>query len=210
MVQCHAVFQSLFHRCARISTYLFACKHVYRSYVTVVYRAWYTHTRQFTGVLVFRMQVHLRTHVWACMHIRVYCIWIYSRRWSCILRGCSWLKAVRFCSPCHSLSTLVKGLLGESNILQPLRPILRFSPLHPTEWNSRRRFVVSKQFIHELRLLFFYGDEKKRRKQIAAGVQLSFSFLLIHAAKLVLQLCQLCPEWLYSIHEISFSSPGSG
>lgn len=59
------------------------------------------------------------------VHDRVYfvCRCIYIRVGGLpISPVCSWSKAEsRFCSPCHSVSTLVKGLLGESNTLRSLR-----------------------------------------------------------------------------------------
>ena len=70
-------------------------------------------------------------------------------------------RRVCFCSPCRSFSTLIKGLLGESNTLWPLRPIVRLSVLRPPEGNSRRCFAVSKSFVHELHLFFSHekGDQ---------------------------------------------------
>lgn len=62
------------------------------------------HDRDRTRLCVFRMQVYIRVGGLPISPV------------------CSWSKAEsRFCSPCHSVSTLVKGLLGESNTLRPLR-----------------------------------------------------------------------------------------
>lgn len=59
-------------------------------------------TRDRTRLCVFRMQVYIRVGGLPISPV------------------CSWSKAEsRFCSPCHSVSTLVKGLLGESNTLPP-------------------------------------------------------------------------------------------
>lgn len=82
----------LFHRCARISTYLCV----------------YNHANVSCSCLVSYASVYVRVR---------------SHRWSYISPVCPWSKLARFCSPPRSLSTLVKGLRGESNTLRPLRPV---------------------------------------------------------------------------------------
>lgn len=67
----------------------------------------------------FKRPVHMIVH--DCVYFVCRCIYIRVGGLP-ISPVCSWSKAEsRFCSPCHSVSTLVKGLLGESNTLRSLR-----------------------------------------------------------------------------------------
>ena len=120
------------------------------------------HDRDRTRLCVFRMQVYIRVGGLPISPV------------------CSWSKAEsRFCSPCHSVSTLVKGLLGESNTLLFDSLGLFDSPLccvYPQEGNSWRCFVASKSFVHELRLLFFSRRNETQLRPLFFSLSLSLFF----------------------------------
>lgn len=131
------------------------------------------HDRDRTRLCVFRMQVYIRVGGLPISPV------------------CSWSKAEsRFCSPCHSVSTLVKGLLGESNTLLFDSLGLFDSPLccvYPQEGNSWRCFVASKSFVHELRLLFFSRRNETQLRPLFFS--LSLSLFLIGSVRLRESFC---------------------